>query len=98
MVIGLVQSGSLGWEDLLKKGKVFPLQYSGRIPGTVQSMGSQRVGTQLSDFHFHNRHMWVKSNLSFPVSEKCMVGICLFIWTHGPLRSSNLFTTSESCE
>ena len=44
---------SLGWEDPLEKGKATHssiLAY--RIPWTVQSMGSQRVG---HDFHFHLR-------------------------------------------
>ena len=37
--------GSLGWEDPLEKGKsTHPSILAWRIPWTVQSMGSQRVG------------------------------------------------------
>ena len=36
---------SLGWEDPLEKGKTTPSSIlAWRIPWTVQSMGSQRVG------------------------------------------------------
>ena len=36
---------SLGWEDLLEKGKVTHSSIlAWRIPQTIQSMGSQRVG------------------------------------------------------
>ena len=42
---------SLGWEDLLEKGKATHSSIlAWRIPWTVQTMGSQRVG---QDFHFH---------------------------------------------
>ena len=42
---------SLGWEDPLEKGKATHSSIlAWRIPWTVQSMGSQRVG---HDFHFH---------------------------------------------
>ena len=35
----------LGWEDPLEKGKATQsIILAGRIPGTIQSMGSQRVG------------------------------------------------------
>ena len=44
---------SLGWEDPLKTGKPTHSRIlAWRIPWTVQSMGSQRVG---HDFHFHLR-------------------------------------------
>ena len=44
---------SLGWEDPLEKGKSTHFSIlAWRIPWTVYSMGSQRVG--LSNFHFHN--------------------------------------------
>ena len=36
---------SLGWEDSLKKGKATHSSIlAWRIPGTIQSMGSQKVG------------------------------------------------------
>ena len=45
---------SLGWEDLLGKGKVTHTSIlAWRIPWTVQSMGDARSKTRLSDFHFH---------------------------------------------
>ena len=45
---------SLGWEDLLKKGTATHSSIlAWRIPWTIQSMGSQRVGHDLSGFHFH---------------------------------------------
>ena len=45
---------SLGWEDLLGKGKVTHTSIlAWRIPWTVQSMGVARSQTRLSDFHFH---------------------------------------------
>ena len=45
---------SLGWEDLLGKGKVTHTSIlAWRIPWTVQSMGVARSKTRLSDFHFH---------------------------------------------
>ena len=44
---------SLGWEDLLEKGKATHSSIlAQRIPWTVQSMGSQRVRHD-SVFHFH---------------------------------------------
>ena len=46
------QVRSLGLEDLLEKGMAAHSSIlAWRIPWTVESMGSQRVG--LSDFHFH---------------------------------------------
>ena len=43
---------SLGWEDPLEKGKATHSSIlAWRIPW-IKSMGSQRVGTQLSNFHF----------------------------------------------
>ena len=43
---------SLGWEDPLEKAKAPHCSLlAWRIPGTVQSMGSQSR-TRLSDFHF----------------------------------------------
>ena len=43
----------LGWEDPLEKGKTTHSSIlAWRIPWTIQSMGSQRVGHD-SDFHFH---------------------------------------------
>ena len=48
---------SLGWEDSLEKGTAtLSTILSWRISWTLQSMGSQRVGSQLSDFHFHRRN------------------------------------------
>ena len=45
---------SLGWEDPLEKGKATHSSIPAwRIPWTVKSMGSQRVGKD-SDFHFSN--------------------------------------------
>ena len=44
---------SLGWEELLEKGKAtHPCILAWRIPGIVQSMGSQSQ-IWLSNFHFH---------------------------------------------
>ena len=43
----------LGWEDPLEKEKATHSSIMAwRIPWTGQSMGSQRVRTRLSDFHF----------------------------------------------
>ena len=43
---------SLGWEDPLEKGEAgYPPQYSG-LENSMDSMGSQRVGRDLSDFFF----------------------------------------------
>ena len=45
---------SLGWEDSLEKGTATHFSIlAWKIPWTVQSVGSQRVRTGLSDFHFH---------------------------------------------
>ena len=45
---------SLGWEDPLEKEKATHSSFlAWRIPGTIQSMGSQRVRHDLSNFHFH---------------------------------------------
>ena len=44
---------SLGWEDTLEKGKATHSSIlAWKIPWIVQSMGSQRVETGLSDFDF----------------------------------------------
>ena len=53
---------SLGWEDPLEKGKTTHFSIlAWRIPWTIQSMGSQRKWTRLSDFHFshHAKHKMV---------------------------------------
>ena len=43
----------LGWEDPLEKGKATHSSIvAWRIPWTIQSMGSQKSWTLLSDFHF----------------------------------------------
>ena len=39
----------LGWEDLLEKGKSYPLQYSG-LENSMDCMGSQRVGQDWATF------------------------------------------------
>ena len=55
---------SLGWKDPLEKGKATPSSVLAwriqsiqtpiqSVQTPIQSMGSQRVGTRLSDFHFH---------------------------------------------
>ena len=45
---------SLGWEDPVKKGKAYHSSIlAWRIPWSVQSMGLQKIQTQLSNFHFH---------------------------------------------
>ena len=44
---------SLGWEDILKKGKATHSNIlAWRIPWTIQSMGSQRVGHDRVTFTF----------------------------------------------
>ena len=45
---------SLGWKDLLEKGKGYPLQYSG-LENSMDSIvhGAAKSRTQLSDSHFH---------------------------------------------
>ena len=46
-------AGDLGWEETLEKRKATHSSIlAWRIPWTVQSMGSQRVGHNLSNFHF----------------------------------------------
>ena len=45
---------SLGWEDPLEKGNATPW----RIPGTIQSMGSQRVGHDWATFTFIQMYMY----------------------------------------
>ena len=53
---------SLGWEDPLEKGKATHSSIRAwRIPGTVQSVGSQRVGC---DFHFHKRNNYILQRTS----------------------------------
>ena len=44
---------SLGWEDPLKKGKAYPLQYSG-LENSMDCIvhGVTKNQTRLSDFHF----------------------------------------------
>ena len=50
--------GSLGWEDPLEKGKAtHSSSLAWRIPLTLKSMESQRVGTPLSYFHFHSQEV-----------------------------------------
>ena len=47
---------SLDWEDSLKKGKATHSSIlAWRIPWTVQSMGSQRVGHELDTFPFTHK-------------------------------------------
>ena len=46
------QVQSQGWEDHLKKWTGSNI-LAWRIPCTVQSMGSTKIRTQLSDFHFY---------------------------------------------
>ena len=51
--------GSLDWEDPLEKGKATHSSIlAWRIPWTIQSMGSQRVSTRLSNFHFQE-NLWL---------------------------------------
>ena len=46
-------AGDLGWEDPLEKGKApHSSILAWRIPWTVQSMGSQRVGDSWATFYF----------------------------------------------
>ena len=52
---------SLGWEDPLEKGKATHSRIlAWRIPRTVQSMGSQRVGRNRATFTFtpQRAHYW----------------------------------------
>ena len=50
---------SLGWEDILEKEMATHSSILARRipwteePGRLQSMGSQKSWTRLSDFHFH---------------------------------------------
>ena len=58
---------SLGWEDPLEKGKdTHSSILTWRIPWTVYSMWSQRVG---HDFHFHDKR-------GFPVGSDSKESIC----------------------
>ena len=75
---------SLGWEDLLEKGMATHSSIlAWRIPwteepGRLQSMGSQKSQTRLSDFHFHFRHiMHVRCalSLSYLIQE---LGLIIF--------------------
>ena len=55
----------LGGEDPLEKGKAAHSSIlAWRIPGTTQSMGSQKSRTRLSDFHFRDSDeggtMWLE--------------------------------------
>ena len=51
---------SLGWEDPLEKEKATHSSIlAWRIPQTVEAMGSQRVGTRLSDFYTHTQIQWL---------------------------------------
>ena len=48
---------SLGWEDPLEKGKATHSSIlAWRIPWTIQSMGSQRVGNNRDTFTFHREY------------------------------------------
>ena len=50
---------SLGWEDPLEKGKATHTSIlAWRIPWTIQSMGSQRVGHDWVTFTFHFHSLW----------------------------------------
>ena len=70
----------LGWEDPLKKGKVTHSSIlAWRIPWTVWSLGSQRVG-QLGNFHFH---------FSLTCNMQCKCFHC------GPFRHCDLLTISH---
>ena len=42
----------LGWEDLLEKGKSYPLQYS-NLENSMIVHGVAKTWTGLSSFHFH---------------------------------------------
>ena len=43
---------TLGWEDLLERKAIHSIILAWRIPWTVQSMGSQRVGHDRATFTF----------------------------------------------
>ena len=54
---------SLGWEDPLERRKApHSSILAWRIPWTIQSMGSQRVGHYWTTFTFHNGHREIKYN------------------------------------
>ena len=61
---------SLGWEYPLKKGKGYPLQYSG-LENSMDCvvLGTARSRTQLSDFHF-------SLSLTFQVKNQFTVFSC----------------------
>ena len=60
---------SLGWEDLLEKGKpTHSCILAWRVPWTVYSMGVTKSQTQLSDFHFHST-LQKPSRLAFLFSQ-----------------------------
>ena len=57
---------SLGWEDPLEKGKAtYSSVLAWRIPWTIQPMGSQRVGTRLSESHFL---FFIRCILTIPIN------------------------------
>ena len=60
---------SLGWEDPLKNGKGYPLQYSG-LENSMDCivLGVTKSRTQLSGFHFHLRFflfLWCQFDFFF---------------------------------
>ena len=80
----LVQS--LGWGDPLEKGKATHFSIPAwRIPWTVQSMGLQRVGHDLSDSHFHVPYIMVNpyTILRGNYCENCSV-VFNFLWPYAP--------------
>ena len=50
---------SLGWEDLLGKGTLYPLQYSD-LENSMDCIvhGVAKSQTRLNDFHFHFSPVW----------------------------------------
>ena len=75
---------SLGWEDLLEKGKATHSSIlAWRIPWTVQSKGSQRVRHNWATFtfHFHNyyfsmdNYLWLKRTEEYLCSWFGKLGI-----------------------
>ena len=68
---------SLGWEDSLEKGKVtrFSIQ-SWRIPWTIQSMGSQRVGL---DWVIFTSHPFLKLSVS---DHSLWYSMCVWLFLH----------------
>ena len=75
---------SLGWEDLLEKGKVtHSCILAWRIPGTIQSMGSQRVRHDRATFTFTigregifhgvDWQQWVVNSMLPPLNFGCYI-------------------------